>query len=410
MRDPGEGQGVFVDGEDPRTIGARLRRIRKARGKSLRVVAELSGVLSAASLSRIENGLRTLDSRSEIVALANVLQISPSELTRMDVPAPGNGVTDMAVEAVRVAFMAVDHDQPGGEVLPVEALRARVLAILDARCRHDRQGEAAVVLPGLIRDLHTSIAAGRDVAELLDLAVLLHTQGTGAWLRVVGGPLDLRRDAARLARQAAQDRDTPTARGIATVGTVGVMLAAGTFDLAGGELDSVAVPTTSSESVQLAGMLALSRSLVAAAERRPADVAAALEYAGELAQHTGEGNAYWMGFGPTNVGLWRMAGALEVGDHEQAAAVAESLQPDLHPNLPRRAVYWVDYGRALARLRGRHDHAVRALRRAEKMSPHHVLRNPFVPDVLAELLARRSRRDTVGQQLRGMAYRAGLPV
>lgn len=38
--------------------------------------------------------------------------------------------------------------------------------------------------------------------------------------------------------------------------------------------------------------------------------------------------------------------------------MAESLQPDVHPNLPRRAVYWVDYGRALARLRGRHDHAV----------------------------------------------------
>jgi transcriptional regulator with XRE-family HTH domain len=395
--------------DDARTIGRRLYQIRKARGKSLRVVAGLSGVVSASTLSRIENGLRALDSRAEIVALADALQIAPSELTRMDASAPGNGVTDMAVEAVRVAFMAVDHDQPGGEVLPVEALRARVWAILDARCRHDRQGEAAVVLPGLIRDLHTSIAAGRDVAELLDLAVLLHTQGTGAWLRVTGGPLDLRRDAARLARQAAQDRDTPTAGGIAAVGTVGVMLAAGTFDLALGELDSVTVSTASSESAQLAGMLALSRSLVAAADRRPADVEATLEYADELAQHTGEGNAYWMGFGPTNVGLWRMAGALEVRDYQQAATIAESLQPDVHPNLPRRAVYWVDYGRALTRLRGRHDHAVMALCRAEKMSPHHVLRNPFMPDVLVELLAR-SRRDAVGRELRGMAYRAGLLV
>jgi hypothetical protein len=366
--------------------------------------------MSKSKLSLIERGELALDSRSDIVALANALGIAPSELTKMEVPAPGDGVTDMAIEAVRVAFMAVDHDQPGGEVLPVEALRARILAVLDARCRLDRQGEAAAVLPGLIRDLHTSITAGRDVAELLDLAVLLHTQGTGAWLRVVGGPLDLRRDAARLARQAAQVRDTPTARGIATVGTVGVMLAAGTFDLAVGELDSVAIPTASSESAQLAGMLALSRSLVAAADSRLADADAAVEYAGELAQHTGEGNAYWMGFGPTNVGLWRMAGALEVRDYERAAAMAEGLQPDVHPNLPRRAVYWVDYGRALARLRGRQDQAVMALRRAEKMSPHHVLRNRYVPDVLAELLVRRSRRDAVGVELRGMAYRAGLPV
>ena len=395
--------------EDPRTIGQRVRQIRHSRGKSLRVVAGLAG-MSKSKLSLIERGELALDSRSDIVALANALQVAPSELTKMQVPAPGDGVTDMAIEAVRVAFMAVDHDQPGGEVLPVEALRARILAVLDARCRLDRQGEAAAVLPGLIRDLHTSIAAGHDVAELLDLAVLLHTQGTGAWLRVVGGPLDLRRDAARLARQAAQVRDTPTARGIATVRTVGVMLAAGTFDLAVGELDSVAIPTASSESAQLAGMLALSRSLVAAADSRLADADAAVEYAGELAQHTGEGNAYWMGFGPTNVGLWRMAGALEVRDYERAAAVAEGLQPDVHPNLPRRAVYWVDYGRALARLRGRQDQAVMALRRAEKMSPHHVLRNRYVPDVLAELLVRRSRRDAVGVELRGMAYRAGLPV
>jgi transcriptional regulator with XRE-family HTH domain len=49
-----------VDIEDARTIGAQLRRIRKSRDKSLRVIADLSGVLSASSLSRIENGLRAL--------------------------------------------------------------------------------------------------------------------------------------------------------------------------------------------------------------------------------------------------------------------------------------------------------------------------------------------------------------
>ncbi len=394
--------------EEARTIGARARMIRRARRKSLRVVAGLAG-MSKSKLDRIERGEVALDSRSDTVALANALGVAPSELTRMDEPAPGNGAKNTAVEAVRLTLMAIDHDQPGGEVLPVEVLRAKVLAILDARCRRDLQGEAAAVLPGLIRDLHTSIAGGRDVAELLDLAVLLHTQGTGAWLRVAGAELDLRRNAARLARQAAHDRDTPTARGIATVGTVGVLLAAGAFDLALGELDSVAVPTTSSESAQLAGMLALSRSLVAAADRRPADADAALEYAGELAAHTGEGNAYWMGFGPTNLGQWRMAGALEVRDYGQATAIAERLQPNLHPNLPRRAVYWLDYGRALARLRGRQDDAVMALHRGETLSPQHMQCNPFVRDVLVELVARRSRRDAIGVELRAMAYRAGLP-
>lgn len=121
-------------------------------------------------------------------------------------------------------------------------------------------------------------------------------------------------------------------------------------------------------------MLTLSKSLVAAADKRPGDMQAALEHAAELAQHTGEGNAYWMGFGPVNVGLWRMAGALEVGDHERAVAIAEGLRPEVHPNRPRRAAYWLDYGRALARVRGRHDDAVMAFHRAGQGATAHLAR------------------------------------
>ncbi|MGH3814178.1 MAG: helix-turn-helix domain-containing protein, partial [Pseudonocardiaceae bacterium] len=240
-----------MDAEEARTIGARLRQIRDSRQKALRVIAGLAGI-SKSRLSQLERGERALDSRSEIVALANALQIAPSELTSLPVPGPGDGGTDAAVEAVRQALMAVNHNQPGGQVVAVETLRARVMAMLDARCRCDRQAVAAEALPGLIRDVHTTRGAGRDVAELLDLTVLLHTQGTSAWLRVVGAPLDLRSQAATLAQQAAQDRDEPSAMGIATVGSVGVMLTAGAFDLAQTVLDAVTVPTNTPESTQLA--------------------------------------------------------------------------------------------------------------------------------------------------------------
>lgn len=398
-----------MDAEEARTTGRRVRQVRHARGKSLRVVAELAG-MSRMTLLRIERGERALDRRSEIAALANALKVAPSELTRMSVPVPGNGETDTADEAVRLALLAVIHDQPRGQVCSAEELRTRVSSMLDARCRRDQQAEAGAVLPDLIRDVHSSLEAGRDVAELLELAVLLHTQGTGAWLRVVGAPLDLRSQAVGLARRAAQELDSPTAMGIATVGSVGTLLAAGAFDIAQTTLDAVTVPTTNPQRTQLAGMLALSQSLVAAAENRPADIDASLECADELAERTGEGNAYWMGFGPTNVGQWKMADALEIGDHERAVAIAEGLRPDGHPNVPRRAVYWVDYGRALARVRGRQDDAVRAFRRAESTSPLHLLRNQFARDTLAELATTRARRDVVGRELRGMAYRAGLPV
>ena len=41
------------------------------------------------------------------------------------------------------------------------------------------------------------------------------------------------------------------------------------------------------------------------------------------------------GFVSEMVGLWRMAGALEIGDHERVVAVAEGLNPAVHPNRTR---------------------------------------------------------------------------
>ncbi len=389
--------------DDARTIGARLRQIRYARGKSLVVIAGLAGV-SKSHLQRLETGERALDSRSETVALANALQVAPSELTRRPVPAPANGDADSAEDAVRLALIAISRNRPGGQVVGVEQLRARANAI--ESMDYDSRGAA---LPGLIRDLHSTLLAGRDVAELLELAVMVHAQTTRGWLYVVGAPLDLRREAATLALRMAQERDEPIALGVAAWGAVIEMLAAGAFGLAETELDSVTVPTNTSEGMQLDGMLALSRSLVAAADKRPGDMQAPLEYATEVAQRTGQGNAFRMGFGPLNVGLWRMAGALEARDPDQVIQVAERLRPQEHPSRERRATYWMDYGRALTRVGRRDEEAIVALRRAEELFPMRVLRNPFAREVLAELLYR-SRRDTIGRELRGMAYRAGLLV
>ncbi|MGH3905362.1 MAG: helix-turn-helix domain-containing protein [Pseudonocardiaceae bacterium] len=112
------------DAEHARTVGMRLWRLRDDRGKSLRVVAELAG-MSTATLWRIEQGKRALASQGEVVALANALQIAPDELTRLPVPAPANGHTDSTIAAVDRALMAVSHDLPDGQVLPMEALRSR---------------------------------------------------------------------------------------------------------------------------------------------------------------------------------------------------------------------------------------------------------------------------------------------
>lgn len=114
-------------------------------------------------------------------------------------------------------MMAVNHQQPGGEVLPAAALRERVYAVIGAASIGDQETTGGA-LPVLIRDLHTTLTAGRDVAELLDLTVLLHVQPTIGWLRTAGASVDLREQATLLARHAAEERDTPTVRGLAPSG------------------------------------------------------------------------------------------------------------------------------------------------------------------------------------------------
>ncbi|MGH4008879.1 MAG: XRE family transcriptional regulator [Pseudonocardiaceae bacterium] len=342
------------------------------------------------------------------MALANALQVAPSELTRQLEPTAGNG-EGPAVKAVRRALIAVSRDDPAGQLVPVDVLRTRIEALVVAQrqCEHETVGRQ---LPALIRDLHTSLATGRDVRELLAMGVLLHVQGSHAFLGDMGASDDLCWQTATLARQFAREHGGSEIVGLAAFGAANGLLAAGEFDIAQAELDSVTVPTTTGTAEQLDGMLSLSRSLVAAADKRPADVNAPLEYAAELATRTGEGNAYWLSFGPTNVGVWRMGVALEARDFGKAASIAEGLQPSLLPSATRQATYWANYGRALARIRGRQDDAVRALLQAELISPTRVQRHPFTREVLAELLIQRSRRDAVGVELRGMAYRAGLPV
>jgi transcriptional regulator with XRE-family HTH domain len=85
------------------------------------VIAGLAGI-SPPTLSRIENGKHPLDSLSQLVGLANALEIPPSELTRLPVPAPANGHTDSTIESVRLALDAIDIDRtrsrrPAGPIL-----------------------------------------------------------------------------------------------------------------------------------------------------------------------------------------------------------------------------------------------------------------------------------------------------
>jgi hypothetical protein len=67
---------------------------------------------------------------------------------------------------------------------------------------------------------------------------------------------------------------------------------------------------------------------------------------------------------------------------ELASRLAESLDPDRIAAPTRRANYWVNYARALTKMWGRAEDAVRALCAAERISADKVHRNPFARETL----------------------------
>lgn len=390
----------------PADIGQTLRQIRHARGKSLAVVAGLAGI-STSYLSRLESGERALDRRSLVVSLANALEVAPSEITHTLITA-SELKEDRSLNDVRLALLSVSMGERRGDVQPSDLLASRVTEVLEAQ----RQCDYVLVgaqLPALIHDLHSTLDAGRDVRDVLRLLVLTHVQGTQAWLADIGASLDLAWQATTLAKSAAERLDEPLYRAVSAFGTAFGLLGAGGFDMAERTLLAADPGTDTSGAEQVSGMLTLTSSLISAAQQDHTNRVAALEHAAELAEHTGEGNAMWFGFGPSNVGVWRMSVALEAGEHAEAARIATTVDPEALPSPTRQSAYWREYGRALARMPKQRDNAVLMLRRAELISPARIHRHPFMRSVLSELLVK-AKRDAVGRELRGMAYRAGLPV
>ncbi|MBV9141832.1 MAG: helix-turn-helix transcriptional regulator [Pseudonocardiales bacterium] len=379
-------KGVVMDGEQARTVGWRVHRIRTDRGKSLRVIAGLAG-MSTSSLHEIEHGQRAV-SLTQIRALATALEVAPSELTSLPAPAPANGHTDSATDAIRLALDAVDADHPEGLVIPPAVLREQVIEI-QAQFRACKFTEVASDLPGLIRNLHTTLATGTDHAELLELAVYLHVHVTRLWLSRAGAPTDLTRRAMFLARRLAQERNEITTLAVAEFGVADALLAGGALELGRAKLESITLPPMTAATAGLVGYVTACHATAAALEGRYGDMAAPMEAAAEVAERFGashEVDSLGFVFGPVNVGLFRMWHALEAQEPDQAARIAQALDPERIPRPVNRSAYWVHVGCALAQLRGRHDEAVRALRTAESIFPTMVLRDPNVREALATLL------------------------
>ncbi len=340
---------------DAITVGERLRVLRKWRGMTLAQLAGQAG-LTPSFLSMAERGLRALDRRSHISALAAALRVSETELVGGPhlTKDPVQSQPHTMIPDIRAALLINTLTSPATDrARPLVDLVAEMDRIDHSEYKHTRVGTA---LPSVIDELHVHACAPADEAAYrVALETLIEAFQTATFTSKDLGYGDLAHIAAMRAVEVARILDDPISTGKAASLRIHTM-PAGSRDatLAAAEqaanmLESKAEGDTG---VQVLGMLTLAASLSATVIYNYDRAEHWLDQADELAHRIPDTPAdNWGAFSTTNVGVWRVALAVERGRTggnllHLAGRVDEER---LAGRRGRRAAFLSDVGRGLAR-------------------------------------------------------------
>jgi transcriptional regulator with XRE-family HTH domain len=377
-------------------IGRRVAAWRGRRGLSQRVLAGLAGI-SQPYLSQIETGLRAVDRHSTLISLADALRVSLGELIGQpgDPTNPINGKTTATVAAIRAAIITrPERPTRPGDGASIDAAMAAAIAK-----DHLTLGP---MLPALIGS-----CTGTDLVRAGYAATL--------YLRDLGYS-DLSREAATLALAwARRDEVAPMWLGVAEflrVWSLPPETASFAAEEAVRAADDLQRFIADPDTREVYGMLHLA---VAQQEAIAGDASSARSHLDEAAAEAltlgdpadGRGVCS-LAFGPTNVGLWRMAVNNELGEPEAAISAAEGVDPRRTRVPSRQAYYWMDLAQALAAVRRDQD-AITALLRAEAICPLWVRIRKEVHDTVNVVLTR-TQRHAVSAPLRRAAQMVGINI
>lgn len=413
MVNPAPTLGTMAESQHAPTVGERMRSCRRYRGVSLQVLADRTG-LSKSFLSMVENGQRRLDRRQHIAAVADALQVSVADLTGQPfTPAdPSQGGAHASVPDVRLALMASSLDYADRDPSrPVAELVEDTAAVMNLRqaCEYEKVGRS---LSRLLPDLHAAVARSPERVPALQSvvpalqSVVLAAQAATLWLKNLGYT-DLAWISADRGWQAALQLEDPLWIAAADFARTQALSGLGAYGQIGAIATQAAesTPRNTSEGLQVYGTHLLTQAF-AAATTGHADTAEAINEARAIAARTGQGTAFWIMFGPSNVVQWEMSISLEQGDHGRAIDLSASIDPDSIPVRSRKAAYYTDLGLALSQEKRRDSEAVTALHQAELLAPDRVRNNSLVRDAVSDML-QRARREAGGRALRGLAHRVG---
>lgn len=394
-----------------RDDGRRLRELRVKRKKSLKTIAELAGI-SEGHLSRLERGERPLDRRSLVLALADALQVSPADITRQ--PYAPSDETEALGHAAAPRLRAVLRDIELGVIepkleRPLTQLRAEIDKVNRA-CLASDYGTLGMSVPELVSELQRHIENRKEESQGDVRVLLVQALHSAFYLAKDLGHGDLGWMVAKHLHETATQLGDPAwgalaefVRGHAVVGDRsrerGLMLAhRGMENLSPDDADCG----------QVYGMLHLSAALQLASL---GDASHALDHFSEAAgtsRRTGEGSFAGLMFGPTNVGVWRVALAVELGEGARVEELARQIDIRVIPSAGRQASFHGDVARGLSQQRGYETTAVSRLLEAESLAPQQVHTSPYLRATVADLLPR--TRGQAGQDLNGLAYRMGIGV
>ncbi|GII05754.1 helix-turn-helix domain-containing protein [Planobispora takensis] len=393
-----------------RRIGDRVRRARRVRRLSIETLAGLCN-RSSGWLSEVERGLRPLDRRSDIAALASALQVDPADLFGESRPPIATEPEGVAQLRTLLHDTALD-DPPDVPARPLAVLAELTTASIAGYRRQADYASLTRQAASVLAELHVHANTGTEDDRMTALRLIVELATSAAFCVRHLGAVDLAWIAADRARQAAAALDDPVYIGAAWFGRALARPSAGTarpVRLAGQAADRIQPHLSSGDAFghQVYGMLHLTAALADQIHGTDPGVRAHLEEAERIAGLVGERVGAWQSFGPANVQVWRAALDIEAGRPGQALALIPQI--DTRPlGRNRRAALLMEVARAHAMLGRRHtEQAALHLRDAEKLAPERVRHNPLAIELVADLVDH-CQRTAVGEVLRGLAYRMNL--
>lgn len=386
-------------------IGLRIARWRETARLTQQELADTVGV-SREHLSRVENGHKPVTDRRLLYAFATALGVSVTDLTGQ--PAQPRTRDDLVIySAVPALRGALDDEPEDTSPITPTVLAAEVDRAMAARMACDYQS-LATLLPALVMGSRRLASVGGDDGRT-GLALLVRAAVTSALTVKPFGYIDLSARLVERAQGAAEQLGDPNLTAAVAFTSAQTALASGTV---GGRRRSLAIAGHAAgqvadhgddEAVSWYGMLHLQAALSAATLGQPEQATAHHAEAEQAAQRAGA-DPWRMELTPSNVGVWKVAEALE-DEPGRAPEYARQVDRTGLRTRQRLAHLHISCGRGWYQA-GRPDRAVTQFLSADDVSSAELRSRPSVREIVGQLV--RDARRQGGSELRELAVRLGI--